>query len=182
MGTCPHQVLAATLTLSQLQRGQIMPTLDWCPHQVLKATGAPVQCWVGVKGNDPLLDHKRWKSKLLQYLRLRCIIRKTFRLSVFKHVQKTLLKVVFIQNVLMSSSYPQTDEPNYFPELDILKSSDAASGWAGWALAHPEFGSSVHPIPTGGGGRLYPPHYCLPTRIWKPSGISALWHHWRSIV
>ena len=27
-------------------------------------------------------------------------------------------------------------------------SSDAASGWAGWALAHPEFGSSVNPIPT----------------------------------
>jgi hypothetical protein len=27
-------------------------------------------------------------------------------------------------------------------------SSDAASGWAGWDLAHPEFGSSVEPIPT----------------------------------
>ena len=24
--------------------------------------------------------------------------------------------------------------------------SAAASGWAGWALAHPEFGSSVNPI------------------------------------
>ena len=40
VGTCPHQVLAATLTLSQ-PGGQIMPTLYWCPHQVLKATGAP---------------------------------------------------------------------------------------------------------------------------------------------
>ena len=29
--------------------------------------------------------------------------------------------------------------------------SVAARGWAGLALAHPEFGSSVHPIPTGGG-------------------------------
>ena len=28
--------------------------------------------------------------------------------------------------------------------------SDAASGWAGYALAHLEFGSSVHPIPTRG--------------------------------
>jgi len=28
--------------------------------------------------------------------------------------------------------------------------SDAASGWAGWALAHPEFGSSVNPIPARG--------------------------------
>ena len=28
--------------------------------------------------------------------------------------------------------------------------SDAASGWAGWALAHPEFWSSVNPIPTRG--------------------------------
>ena len=41
VGTCPHQLLAVTLTLSQ-PRGQIMPTLYWCPHQVLKATGAPV--------------------------------------------------------------------------------------------------------------------------------------------
>ena len=26
--------------------------------------------------------------------------------------------------------------------------SDAASGWSRWALAHPEFGSSVNPITT----------------------------------
>ena len=39
MWTCPHQVLAATLTLFQ-PGGQVMPTLYWCPHQVLKATGA----------------------------------------------------------------------------------------------------------------------------------------------
>ena len=38
----PHQVLAATLNLSQPGGGQIMPTLYWCPHQVLKATGAHV--------------------------------------------------------------------------------------------------------------------------------------------
>ena len=25
---------------------------------------------------------------------------------------------------------------------------DAASGWAGWTLAHLEFGSSINPIPT----------------------------------
>ena len=28
--------------------------------------------------------------------------------------------------------------------------NDAASGWAGWALAHPEFGVSVNPIPIRG--------------------------------
>ena len=28
--------------------------------------------------------------------------------------------------------------------------SDAASRWAGWALAHPEFESSVNPITTRG--------------------------------
>ena len=28
--------------------------------------------------------------------------------------------------------------------------SDAPNGWAGWALAHPEFGSSVNPITTRG--------------------------------
>ena len=34
--------------------------------------------------------------------------------------------------------------------FSTVRVSDAASGWAGWALAHPEFGSSVHPIPTRG--------------------------------
>ena len=32
----------------------------------------------------------------------------------------------------------------------IMIYSAAASGWAGWALAHPEFGSSVNPISTRG--------------------------------
>ena len=31
-----------------------------------------------------------------------------------------------------------------------MHSSYAASGWAWWALAHPEFGVSVNPIPTRG--------------------------------
>ena len=30
------------------------------------------------------------------------------------------------------------------------RTSDAGSEWAGWALAHPEFGSSVNPITTRG--------------------------------
>ena len=34
--------------------------------------------------------------------------------------------------------------------LRINVPSDAASGWARWALAHPEFGSSVNPIPIRG--------------------------------
>ena len=33
--------------------------------------------------------------------------------------------------------------------------SDAASGWAGWALAHPELGSSVNPITTRGTDYAY---------------------------
>ena len=32
----------------------------------------------------------------------------------------------------------------------VIILSAAASGWAGWALAHPEFGSSVYPITTRG--------------------------------
>ena len=34
--------------------------------------------------------------------------------------------------------------------LIALHDSAAASGWAGWTLAHPEFGSSVNPIRTRG--------------------------------
>ena len=41
--------------------------------------------------------------------------------------------------------------------LDVLCSA-AASGWAGWALAHPEFGSSVNPITKRGGGADYAHH------------------------
>mgnify|MGYP007048352179 CR=1 FL=1 len=45
-----------------------------------------------------------------------------------------------------------------------IKSKDnliraVVSGGAGGALATPEFGSSVNPIPTRG-DRLCPPHYC----------------------
>ena len=36
--------------------------------------------------------------------------------------------------------------------------SAAASGWAGWVLALPEFGSSVNPITTRGGGADYAHH------------------------
>jgi hypothetical protein len=36
------------------------------------------------------------------------------------------------------------------PIIKRIQSSAAASGWAGWALAHPEFGSSVNPITTRG--------------------------------
>ena len=41
-------------------------------------------------------------------------------------------------------------------------------------VAHSEFGSSVNPIPTKG-GRLYPPHYWLPTRIWCRSITLSFW-------
>ena len=38
------------------------------------------------------------------------------------------------------------------PKLPNCRPSanDAASGWAEWALAHPEFGSSINPITTRG--------------------------------
>ena len=39
--------------------------------------------------------------------------------------------------------------PYCFPTL-LVYISAAASGWAGGALAHPEFGSSVNPITTRG--------------------------------
>ena len=43
---------------------------------------------------------------------------------------------------------PPPDFQTFLFKFNIIGHSDAASGWAGWALAHPEFGSSVHPIPT----------------------------------
>ena len=49
-----------------------------------------------------------------------------------------------------------------------------ARGRAEGALAPPEFGRSVNPIQTRGGGRLYPSHYCQPPRIQKAIYISVL--------
>ena len=45
--------------------------------------------------------------------------------------------------------------------------SAAASGWAGWALAHPEFGSSINPITTRGADYAHhitasPPRFEIP--------------------
>ena len=52
-------------------------------------------------------------------------------------------------------------------ESDGVKISAAASGWAGWVLAHPEFGSSVNPIATGGG-------QIMPTTLL----LAHLYMHW----
>ena len=43
--------------------------------------------------------------------------------------------------------------------LRLALTRAVVSGGAEGALAPPEFGSSVNPIPTEG-GRLCPPHYC----------------------
>ena len=39
--------------------------------------------------------------------------------------------------------------------ISYILYSDAVSGWALWALANPEFGVSVTPIPNRGGGGDY---------------------------
>ena len=54
------------------------------------------------------------------------------------------------------SAWPATTE-NY--------NRDVGDGWAGWAIAHPGFKTSVNPISTPRGGRLCPPHYYLPTQL-----------------
>ena len=40
--------------------------------------------------------------------------------------------------------------------------SDAVSRWSGWALAHPEFGSSVNPIPSRGADYAHHSTACPP--------------------
>ena len=51
-----------------------------------------------------------------------------------------ILKSHLLSNVIISQVHSLIHNPL----------SDAASGWAGWVLAHPEFGSSVNPITTRG--------------------------------
>ena len=50
----------------------------------------------------------------------------------------------------------------------LPRSSEVASRWAGWALAHPKFGVIVNPIQTGGNCTT-----ANPFRFEKPNGISA---------
>jgi hypothetical protein len=56
-----------------------------------------------------------------------------------KTFQAAQLKVAFIQKVLMHLSFPQTDEPYFFPELefcnfDISKGSNHVIQWPEVAL------------------------------------------------
>ena len=48
------------------------------------------------------------------------------------------------------SVFPGPFEKTNNQTLDAIHTSAAAGGWAGWALAHPEFGSLVNPITTRG--------------------------------
>ena len=59
----------------------------------------------------------------------------------------------------LSSTFPNMRFRNIWPFCGLFglyglegqtKEGDAISGWAGWALAHQEFGRSVNPIPTRG--------------------------------
>ena len=56
-------------------------------------------------------------------------------------------KLSYSDNIKKSSQNMLSDLSN---TLIQIYTSDAASGWAGWALSHPEFGVSVNPIPTRG--------------------------------
>ena len=56
-------------------------------------------------------------------------------------------------------------------QSETLNLSDAVSGWAGWALAQPEFYSSVNPIPTRGADYAHHITAC-PSGFEKPNGIS----------
>jgi hypothetical protein len=48
------------------------------------------------------------------------------------------------------ATYIHKELPDDKSEIFFTKVSVAASEWARWALAHPEFGSSVNPITTRG--------------------------------
>ena len=47
---------------------------------------------------------------------------------------------------IMRKAFPKQNKKS----ANLYLCSAATSGWAGWALAHPEFGSSVNPITTRG--------------------------------
>ena len=62
------------------------------------------------------------------------------------------------------SSHAFTNSRSQTPNTN---DSAAASGWAGWALANPEFGSSVDPITTRGADYAHhitasPPEFEIP--------------------
>ena len=60
-------------------------------------------------------------------------------------------KPLFLTFAASLHCYPRFQNSNASPDY-----SDAVSGWSGWAIAHPEFGSSVNPFSTKGGGQIIP--------------------------
>ena len=67
---------------------------------------------------------------------------------------------LFSFNEFLALKWPfigQPDNPIVIQILSVIRA--VVKGGAGSALAPPEFGSSVNPIPTRG-GTLCPSHYC----------------------
>ena len=60
----------------------------------------------------------------------------------------------------------------FAPNVRQCDSRPVVPGWAGWAMAHPDFGGSVNPISTRG-NRLCPPNSYWHTRIFRPSNGPA---------
>jgi hypothetical protein len=65
-------------------------------------------------------------------------------------------------------------QPNIIVPLALVCTSDAVSGWAGLALDHPEFGSSVNLISTKGGGGQNADYAHYITDC--PPGFEKVWH------
>ena len=59
------------------------------------------------------------------------------------------------------------------PCCGFIPVSAAASGWAGWALAHPEFGSSVNPITSRGADYANHIPHCA-SENWRPISTASL--------
>ena len=68
---------------------------------------------------------------------------------------KYLLDFSFLK-VHFKVRFELLDDNLYCKSFHRKLRSDAVSGWAVWALVHPEFESSVNPIPTRGRGKIMP--------------------------
>ena len=95
----------------------------------------PIEFWIIRSGNP-----NQYCSYLFQIL---IYLRKNVAVCLFDFEKKNPTKIHFSPN-----KFGSFHTSMHFSPINIR---DVVSRWAGWALAHPEFGISVEPIPTMGG-------------------------------
>ena len=99
------------------------PSETLSPHFTVPQKHSKNQATVYVSDGNSVYNSAMISPKLPSFLIVLC--KRTLGNDDFDHTAAAvcaaayILKVAFIQKILMHLSFPQTDEPYYFPELEF---------------------------------------------------------------